>query len=68
MGCCAPPTWWPIIRPSMVASTLIAYLVVYAFLLASYVLVLMYMASHPAQPTPQTPQSPKAATPVGGPA
>jgi cytochrome d ubiquinol oxidase subunit I len=50
----------------MVLSTLIAYLVVYVFLLASYVLVLMYMASHPAQPTPQTPQSPKAATPIRG--
>ncbi len=52
----------------MVLSTLIAYLVVYAFLLVSYVLVLMYMASHPAQPTPDTPQSPKAAEPVAGPA
>ena len=41
---------------------------VYVFLLASYILVLMYMASHPAQPTPQTPQSPKAATPIRGPA
>jgi len=52
----------------MVLSTLIAYLVVYAFLLGAYVLVLMYMAGHPAQPTTQTPQSVKAATPVGGPA
>ena len=52
----------------MVLSTLIAYLVVYVFLLASYVLVLMYMASHPAKPTPETPLSPKAAMPVGGPA
>jgi len=52
----------------MVLATLIAYLVVYVFLLASYVLVLMYMASHPAQPTAQTPQSPKAATPIRGPA
>ncbi|MDP3761007.1 MAG: cytochrome ubiquinol oxidase subunit I [Ramlibacter sp.] len=52
----------------MVLSTLIAYLVVYVFLLASYILVLMYMASHPAQPTAQTPQSPKAATPIRGPA
>jgi cytochrome bd ubiquinol oxidase subunit I len=52
---------------SMVASTLIAYLVVYAFLLAAYVLVLMYMASHPAQPTTDTPQSAKPAMPVGGP-
>jgi cytochrome d ubiquinol oxidase subunit I len=54
--------------PGMVLSTLIAYLVVYVFLLSSYVLVLMYMASHPAQPTAQTPQSPKAATPIRGPA
>ncbi|MBI2768732.1 MAG: cytochrome ubiquinol oxidase subunit I [Burkholderiales bacterium] len=54
--------------PEMVLGTLIAYLAVYAFLLASYVLVLMYMAQHPAMPTPETPQSPKAATPIGGPA
>jgi cytochrome bd ubiquinol oxidase subunit I len=54
--------------PGMVLSTLVAYLAVYVFLLASYVLVLMYMASHPAQPTAQTPQSPKAATPIRGPA
>jgi len=54
--------------PQMVLGTLLAYLAVYAFLLAAYVLVLMYMAAHPAQPTPQTPQSPKAATPVRGPA
>lgn len=54
--------------PAMVLSTLIAYLAVYAFLLASYVFVLMYMAQHPAMPTPETPQSPKAATPIGGPA
>jgi cytochrome bd ubiquinol oxidase subunit I len=51
-----------------VLATLIAYLVLYVFLLAAYVLVLMYMASHPAQPTAQTPQSPKVATPIGGPA
>ena len=54
--------------PSIVLSTLVAYLTVYVFLLASYVLVLMYMASHPAKPTLETPQSPKAATPIGGPA
>ena len=54
--------------PAMVLTTLIAYLVVYGFLLVSYVLVLMYMASHPAKPTPDTPQSPKAAMPIGGPA
>ena len=54
--------------PQMVLGTLIAYLVVYAFLLAAYILVLMYMAQHPAMPTPETPLSPKAATPIGGPA
>lgn len=54
--------------PGMVLSTLIAYLLVYAFLLSAYVLVLMYMARHPAMPTPEAPQSPKAATPIGGPA
>jgi len=54
--------------PGMVLSTLCAYLATYAFLLSSYVVVLMYMAAHPAQPTGQTPQSPKAAVPVGGPA
>nr|WP_222622542.1 cytochrome ubiquinol oxidase subunit I [Ramlibacter albus] len=54
--------------PAMVLSTLVAYLAVYAFLLIAYVLVLMYMAEHPAMPTPDTPQSPKAAAPIGGPA
>jgi cytochrome bd ubiquinol oxidase subunit I len=54
--------------PSMVMSTLAAYLLTYVFLLSAYVLVLMYMAAHPAQPTAHTPQSPKAATPIGGPA
>lgn len=54
--------------PGMVLSTLIAYLVVYVFLLSAYVLVLMYMARHPAMPTPEAPQSPKAATPIRGPA
>jgi cytochrome d ubiquinol oxidase subunit I len=54
--------------PEMVLSTLIAYLAVYVFLLTAYVLVLMYMAQHPAMPTPDTPQSPKAAMPIGGPA
>jgi cytochrome d ubiquinol oxidase subunit I len=54
--------------PQMVLATLVAYLAVYAFLLVAYVLVLMYMAAHPAQPTPETPQSAKAATPVRGPA
>ncbi|RYG12162.1 MAG: cytochrome ubiquinol oxidase subunit I, partial [Burkholderiales bacterium] len=54
--------------PQMVLGTLIAYLLVYAFLLASYIFVLMYMAQHPAMPTPETPQSPKAAMPISGPA
>lgn len=54
--------------PGIVLTTLIAYLAVYVFLLSAYVLVLMYMARHPAMPTPEAPQSPKAATPIGGPA
>jgi len=54
--------------PGMVLSTLLAYLAVYVFLLTAYVLVLMYMAQHPAMPTADTPQSPKAAMPIGGPA
>ncbi len=54
--------------PGMVLATLVAYLVVYAGLLLAYVAVLMYMAQHPAKPTPDTPQSPKAAEPIGGPA
>ncbi len=52
----------------MVLSTLIGYLLLYAFLLAAYVLVLMYMITHPAQSLPDTPQSAKPGTPVGGPA
>ena len=54
--------------PVMVLSTLVAYLVVYAGLLLAYIGVLMYMAQHPAMPTPYAPQSPKAALPIGGPA
>ncbi|HSI54170.1 MAG TPA: cytochrome ubiquinol oxidase subunit I [Ramlibacter sp.] len=54
--------------PAMVLSTLIAWLAVYAFLLVSYVLVLMYMAQHPAQPTPDAPQAAKPAAPIRGPA
>jgi cytochrome d ubiquinol oxidase subunit I len=50
----------------MVLSTLLAYLAVYGFLLVAYVLVLMYMSTHPAMPTPDTPQSPKAAMPIAG--
>jgi cytochrome bd ubiquinol oxidase subunit I len=52
----------------MVLSTLLAYLAVYVFLLGAYVLVLMYMAQHPAMATASTPQSPQPALPVGGPA
>jgi cytochrome d ubiquinol oxidase subunit I len=54
--------------PGIVLSTLVGYLVVYASLLVAYVLVLMYMAQHPAMPTPDAPQSPNAGTPIGGPA
>ncbi len=54
--------------PVMVLSTLIAYLAIYAFLLVSYILVLMYMSQHPAQQTPESPQSPTSATPIRGPA
>jgi cytochrome bd ubiquinol oxidase subunit I len=54
--------------PGLVLTTLAGYLAVYAFLLAAYVAVLLYMARHPAMPTPEAPQSPKAATPIGGPA
>ncbi|WP_427911581.1 cytochrome ubiquinol oxidase subunit I [Ramlibacter sp. MMS24-I3-19] len=52
--------------PSMVLGTLLAYLAVYVFLLAAYVVVLMYMTTHPAMPTADTPQSPKTAMPVRG--
>jgi cytochrome bd ubiquinol oxidase subunit I len=52
--------------PPMVLSTLLAYLLIYAFLLPSYVVVLMYMASHPAQPAGRGAQAPKAAAPAGG--
>jgi cytochrome d ubiquinol oxidase subunit I len=51
-----------------VLSTLIAYLLLYAFLLVSYVMVLMHMASHPAKPTGNSPESAKPAMPIGGPA
>lgn len=54
--------------PGLVLTTLVAYLAVYAFLLAAYVLVLMYMSRHPAMPTPDAPQSPKPGMPIGGPA
>ena len=54
--------------PAMVLSTLVAYLAVYGFLLAAYVLVLLYMARHPAMPTPEAPQGARAGMPVGGPA
>ena len=51
-----------------VLSTLVAYLLLYAFLLVSYILVLTYMASHPAKPTGNSPGGAKAAMPIGGPA
>jgi cytochrome bd ubiquinol oxidase subunit I len=52
--------------PATVLATLLTYLAVYVFLLGAYVRVLMYMAEHPALPTPHKPQSPKAAMPLGG--
>ena len=52
--------------PGMVLSTLIGYLLLYAFLLAAYVFVLMYMTTHPAQQPPPTPQSARPGTPIGG--
>jgi cytochrome d ubiquinol oxidase subunit I len=54
--------------PGTVLSTLIAYLCVYVFLLSAYVLVLMYMADHPAMRTPDAPQGARPGLPVGGPA
>jgi cytochrome d ubiquinol oxidase subunit I len=50
----------------IVLSTLLAYCIVYVFLLASYVLVLRYMASHPAPPPAESPQRPTAAMPASG--
>ncbi|HEY1104053.1 MAG TPA: cytochrome ubiquinol oxidase subunit I [Burkholderiaceae bacterium] len=41
--------------PPMVMGTLIAYLLLYALLLVSYIGVIKYMAEHPAQPAPETP-------------
>jgi cytochrome bd ubiquinol oxidase subunit I len=54
--------------PGMVLSTLVGYLLVYGLLLIAYVLVLMYMAQHPAMPTPEAPLAAKPGTPIGGPA
>ena len=54
--------------PGIVLATLVAYLAVYAFLLVAYVLVLMYMSTHPAMPTPDAPQSAEPGMPIGGPA
>ncbi|MBL0423166.1 cytochrome ubiquinol oxidase subunit I [Ramlibacter sp. AW1] len=53
--------------PGMVLSTFVAYLALYLFLLVAYVLVLMYMAKHPAMPVPASPQGARAAVPLGGP-
>jgi cytochrome bd ubiquinol oxidase subunit I len=52
-------------RPVTVAATLVAYLIVYAGLLIAYVLVLTYMAGHPAQPPAETPRMPKT-EPIAG--
>ncbi len=51
----------------MVLGTLVAYLVVYAFLLVSYVLVLLHMAQHPTMPTTEAAQSGTTVTPIGAP-
>lgn len=52
----------------MVLGTLTGYLLLYLFLLVAYVLVLMYMAQHPAMPVPAAPQAARAAEPIRGPA
>ncbi len=54
--------------PALVLSTLVGYLAVYLFLLAAYVGVLLYMATHPAMPLPPAPQNARPGLPVGGPA
>ncbi|HEY1102656.1 MAG TPA: cytochrome ubiquinol oxidase subunit I [Burkholderiaceae bacterium] len=41
--------------PPMVLGTLIAYLLLYALLLVSYIGVVKYMAEHPAKPAPEAP-------------
>jgi cytochrome d ubiquinol oxidase subunit I len=51
---------------AMVASTLVAYLLLYAVLLVSYIGVLMYMSTHPAKPAPESPLPVGTVTPVGG--
>jgi cytochrome d ubiquinol oxidase subunit I len=48
----------------MVLATLVAYLAVYAFLLVSYVLVLMYMAAIPPCPRPKHPKAPRPPRPL----
>ncbi|WBY01379.1 cytochrome ubiquinol oxidase subunit I [Ramlibacter tataouinensis] len=52
--------------PGVVLSTLVGYLLLYAFLLVAYVAVLMYMTTHPAQQPPPTPQGARPGTPIGG--
>ncbi len=42
--------------PPMVLGTLIAYLLLYALLLVSYIGVVKYMAEHPTQPAPEAPK------------
>jgi len=41
---------------ALVAGTLIAWLLLYAVLLGSYVAVLKYMAEHPGTPAPEAPR------------
>lgn len=52
--------------PPMVLGTLIAYLLLYALLLVSYIGVVKYMAEHPEKPAPEAPRPvPDAATSAG---
>ncbi|MES3011873.1 MAG: cytochrome ubiquinol oxidase subunit I [Pseudomonadota bacterium] len=52
--------------PPMVLGTLIAYLLLYALLLVSYIGVIKYMAEHPEKPAPEAPL-PVATTTTGAP-
>ncbi len=51
--------------PPMVMGTLIAYLLLYALLLVSYIGVLKYMAEHPEKPAPEAPQPIATTAPTG---
>ena len=42
--------------PPMVMGTLVAYLLLYALLLVSYIGVIKYMAEHPEKPAPEAPK------------